>query len=397
MIPAKLIGATFLVTGTTVGAGMLALPIITAGSGFLPTLMILILGWAYMLSCAYLLMRACVRLKKDNDLISMTASTLGKPGQLAVWICYLMLLYALIAAYINGGGTIIAHSISPLLGITIDPKIGMGLFLGIFGILVVLQTKTLDVINRSFMLGLIIMLSFVVLLLIPEVNPEELPKSHPLFVLSTITIIVTAFNFHFIIPRLTQYLEYNKRNLYGVMFAGTGIAFIIYTIWIFLIQSVIPTEGPFGLIEILHSSTPLPELSTRLSEIAQSSWVARGFTGFAFFGIITSFLGASLSLAHFLNDGLQQLGRRVNILFLITGSFIPPLLFALLVPKGFMLALNYAGLFVAILVGILPGLMLIRSHDTKTSRWWIGIAILGALFIIGLEICTTMKWLPTPQ
>ncbi len=42
----KTIGSTLLVAGTTIGAGMLALPLVSATTGFIPTLGMMIVVWA---------------------------------------------------------------------------------------------------------------------------------------------------------------------------------------------------------------------------------------------------------------------------------------------------------------------------------------------------------------
>jgi tyrosine-specific transport protein len=44
-----LVGGTLLVAGTSIGVGMLALPVATAAGGFLPSLMIYFLCWFFML------------------------------------------------------------------------------------------------------------------------------------------------------------------------------------------------------------------------------------------------------------------------------------------------------------------------------------------------------------
>lgn len=48
------LGGVFLVAGTAIGAGMLAIPITTAFSGFLPSLALLAVCWGFMLITALL-------------------------------------------------------------------------------------------------------------------------------------------------------------------------------------------------------------------------------------------------------------------------------------------------------------------------------------------------------
>jgi len=114
-------------------------------------------------------------------------------------------------------------------------------------------------------------------------------------------------------------------------------------------------------------------------------------------------MGVSLSLTDFLADGFKMKKTVVNRLLLIVGSYLPPLLFALFLRHGFILALSYAGVFVAILYGILPVLMVwkARYRDGRTAAFRVigGKTLLlliffGAIAVIFFQIATTLHWLP---
>ncbi|MES2272690.1 MAG: aromatic amino acid transport family protein, partial [Chlamydiota bacterium] len=52
-------GGTLLVAGTSIGAGMLALPVVTASGGFLPALFVYFLCWLFMTCTGLLLLEIC--------------------------------------------------------------------------------------------------------------------------------------------------------------------------------------------------------------------------------------------------------------------------------------------------------------------------------------------------
>ena len=99
---------------------------------------------------------------------------------------------------------------------------------------------------------------------------------------------------------------------------------------------------------------------------------------------LNSFLGCGLSLSHFLKDGLKihnsLKGRLVTLLM----TLVPPILFVLLFPKGFILALDYAGIFVALLLGVLPALMVLygRAHFGHDADYKVKGKTLLPLFVI---------------
>eukprot|EP01066_Platyproteum_vivax_P002681 Platyproteum_vivax@DN1330_c0_g1_i1.p2 len=92
---------------------------------------------------------------------------------------------------------------------------------------------------------------------------------------------------------------------------------------------------------------------------------------------------------------------KISLLVLM---FMPPLLFALFYPSGFVVALGYAGVFVAILYGILPTLMVWRGRyieKRKEKFRVIGgkslllVMFMGSLAIIFFQVAATRGWLPT--
>ena len=147
------------------------------------------------------------------------------------------------------------------------------------------------------------------------------------------------------------------------------IPLLMYVIWQFMILSIIPQEGPHGIIDISKRSNQLEMLSNVLSTDMHIGHVSTLNNSFSFFAIVTSYLGITLALYDFLNDGLKldkyTFGRQIN-LFL---TFIPPFIFALSI-GGFSRAISYAGLMVVVLYVILPACMVwkARYHENLIPK-----------------------------
>jgi tyrosine-specific transport protein len=91
---------------------------------------------------------------------------------------------------------------------------------------------------------------------------------------------------------------------------------------------------------------------------------------FADLALATSFLGVSLGLFDYLSDMFQRsrkVGGRLQS-GLIT--FLPPLAFALFYPQGFVMALGYAGVALAILALIIPALLVWKSREQTPRQPW---------------------------
>lgn len=75
----RTLGGVLLVAGTTIGAGMLALPIVTGFAGFWPSALMLIVFWVFMTYTALLLLEVNLWMEKPGgNMIAMAEMTLGK-------------------------------------------------------------------------------------------------------------------------------------------------------------------------------------------------------------------------------------------------------------------------------------------------------------------------------
>lgn len=101
----RTLGSVFIVAGTTIGAGMLAMPLAAAGVGFSVTLVLLIGLWALMCYTALLLLEVYQHVPADTGLGSLAKRYLGRYGQWVTGFSMMFLMYALTAAYISGAGS----------------------------------------------------------------------------------------------------------------------------------------------------------------------------------------------------------------------------------------------------------------------------------------------------
>ena len=82
----KLIGGILLIVGTSIGGGMLALPIATSYLGFYGSLLLFVGCWLVMTSAALLLLEVNLWLPENSNLISMAKATIGQSGQIVAWL-----------------------------------------------------------------------------------------------------------------------------------------------------------------------------------------------------------------------------------------------------------------------------------------------------------------------
>lgn len=352
MSSTKTVAGILLVTGTTIGAGMLAIPVSTGMAGFGPTLVLFLVYWLLMSYTALCFLEVTLAMKGETNLITIAKRTLGPWGAAFTWVLYLFLLYALTTAYIAGSGPVINYMLAAAFQLELPDWATAVPLLLIFGICVYQGTRSVDLVNRMLMVGLTAAFLAMIVFLSPHVDQHLLGHADWTYFSVGLSVVATSFGFHIIIPSLAVYMERNVKALKQVLIMGSGIPVIVYIVWEALALGIIPLES-------------VKEGYCRGSNGAVLVGAALGSSSFSllanifsFFAIITSFLGVSLSLSDFLADGLHIKKTRRGRLYLYALTFIPPVLFTLLDPRAFLTALEYAGTFgVVVLLGFLPALM----------------------------------------
>lgn len=401
----KTFGSILLVGGTSIGAGMLALPLTTGVAGFFPSAILFFVSFAFMLLSLFYLMEATLMSDKVNaNLITICKERLGSVGECVAWLSFLLLLYSVAAAYLSGGGSLIADVIGSALQCNLSESIGIFLFLAIFGFIVVFETKAVDAINRVCMIGLILSFIFLLVFVTPHVEWEHYKGGSPQYLWAAVPVVILSFTSHIIVPSLRSYLDGNVAKLKKALLFGSLIPLIFYLVWEFLVIGMLPLTGNYGLEAIGGASYPVAGLTEALNVMLGMPWIAIIVGLFSFFALVTSFFGVALSLYDFLADGFRIKKTIKGKALLLLLMFMPPLLFSLFYPSGFVAALGYAGVFVAILYGLLPALMVWHGRyiERKKERFRVfggkfllSIVLIGSVAIIYFQIAATRGWLPT--
>ena len=395
----KLLGSILLISGTTIGAGMLGLPVVTGFAGFFPTLALLFFFWLYMLFTAFLYLEANLAIKGNINLVTMAEHTLGVWGKTIAWVFYLLLLYSLTAAYMAGSAPLFTEAIKYFTGYTIASWAGPLPLVIIFGIFIYLGSGATDYVNRILMFGLIAAYFILAILLPSHTDINLLKHIDNKAVLVSFPLILTAFGFHIIIPTLTNYMRHDEKKMKLALIIGSIIPFVIYVLWEFLILGTVKLSGANSLSQMyIEGQGSTGPLINTLINVLKMPWVATIANIFSFCAIITSFIGVTLSLTDFLTDGFKIKRNKKGRLIACLLTFLPPLIFVYGYQRVFLQALQYAGIFVAILLCILPALMVWRLpkpkfYKTFWGRTLLTLVIIIALGIIGFDIAQEMGFL----
>lgn len=370
----KAAGATLLVAGAMLGAGMLALPLVSAGMGYNMALVALGATWLLMTYTGLMLLEVFLAFPEGSGFDVVALKLLGKKGLWVTNASLMLLLYALTSAYIAGASSTYGADIKQYFGFTVPPVVISALFTLIIGGIVFLSTQAVDQVNRVLFTLKIIVFLLIAICIHPYVNPSYLNTEYDSgrYIYAAVPVFITAFGFHGSIPSMVKYIgRDHPGTLRSVFIIGGLIPLLVYAIWEYCSLGVLPRTGPDSFLALSQRHGSVGMFLDYVHANTPSSLVPSLFSSFTSITLCTSFLCVSLGLfdamASSLNHSDSQKGRLKTALT----TYTPPFVFAWLYPQGFVIALGAAAIFLAILAILFPAMALrkLRVQPGYQPEW----------------------------
>jgi tyrosine-specific transport protein len=370
MMNAKLIGGILLIAGTCIGGGMLGLPIATSQGGILASSLLFIACWILMCFTALLTLEVNLCFPRNSNVISMARATLGKPAEFLCWTVYLFFLYALVSAYIAGGQDVLRGLLQSV-GIEWPAWLAGSVFVLVFGAIVTLGTKHVDLFNRLMMFVKFGSLFVLMTLIANHVHIQNYSSGQAHYLLPALTVVVTSFGFSIIVPSMRAYFHNDIKQVRMAILVGSFIPLLCYLAWEAVIVGAIPLEGDTGLARLMQSAEPVTSLVQSISFYIPADVVVILTKLFTSICILTAFVCVSLGLADYLADGFSVEKQGLNNIIVSLFTFIPPLIIAVFYPRAFILFLSIAGLCCVLLQALMPAMMAwrVRYHQKREMTY----------------------------
>lgn len=392
--PNSILGGVMIVAGTSIGAGMLSLPIISAGMWTSWTMAVLLLSFLMLLGSAYMILHANMEFQPGASFETLVKGTLGKPWNIINGLSVAFVLYILMYAYTSGGGSTIKHALA--LGL---PQGWISL---IFALLLSLciwwGTRVVDRLSIILVAGMVVAFLVVAggmfaafdlktLLLTPAPAVGQSALAQPWFIMAALPYFLTSFSFHASVPSLVKYYGHDPRRVRQCILYGMLVAVVFYGVWILVSFGVL---GRNTLGEVYAAGGNVGHFLAALDKVISQPWIGTVASLFAFLAVVTSFLGAGLGLFDYIADTFgfddSRWGRTKTGLV----TFVPPAIGGVFYPEGFIIAIGFAGLAAAIWSVIIPAAMewkLDRSgadRGSANARLRIGATLTAIVFIYGV-------------
>ena len=358
----KIGSSVALVSGTTVGAGILALASVSQKPGFFPSAIGLIFSWVLMATTGLLFAEVSCNVAKKTTgkketfgILAMSRQLLGRYGAIGAGLVYLFIHYALLIAYIAEAGRGIgetahlASAIGPVLFATV-----------IGGVTAFGSTAVVETMNNTFFA--IVVLAFfglaalgIGLIQFKSLEHFDLNALGPI-----IPIELVALVYHNVVPNVCVQLNYHKSSIRTAVALGSLIPMSMFIVWNFVIlgqirdySAALQLGAALDPIDLLESNQPA----------GNKTFVYTLTTIFSQAAIVTSFIGFYIGLMDFFIDIFPHRSRKDPVLVALV--LVPPTLIAIADPNIFVNALDFAGTYgITVLFGIVPAILAWKLRAT---------------------------------
>ena len=300
----SLAGVVALIVGSTVGAGVLALPAATAEAGILPASGALIGVWILLVCDALLLAEVNVGIMRERDedrlthgrghspvvisLSDMAERTLGTEGKVFASALYSFMSLTVLVAYISKGAEILDGALE------IGPSLAAVMFTaGLGGTICLGGSKVADKLNQMLTYGSLIAFAAFV-----GSGAFYADWSHANWmgstdaVPSTIPIIFLTLAYHDLIPVMCAFLQGDMKQIRRAILIGSSIPLAMFLLW-----NTVALAMAGGDI----TADPLSIIS---EDLGGSASVLLSLFGVSAIG--TSFIGVSLGMSEYLMPFMEN-------------------------------------------------------------------------------------------
>lgn len=401
----KNLGASFLVAGTCIGSGMIALPMVLSSFGLFYSFIFMFSVWLLMYFSSLISLELNLKANKGLALGPLAQHFSGPKAKLIGNLSLKILSTSLMSVYLYGGASIVNSMLGSLgLIATANLPLIISLFALLLSIIFLLPIKGIERCNRYFfivLLGLVVVLIFSLTPLIELKNLPLMAKKNLSFSDFSIAlpVVFTSFGFQVIFHTLTNYCNKDARALKKSFFFGSLLANFVYLLWTFVVLSAIYSHDNHFYDKMSQGNAIVGDLIASLSSVTKwehlelLSWLV------TLLAIFTSAIGVGIGLIGSFEQLFQEKFKqeKTRKILAVVSCLLPPFILAILVPNAFINLLAFAGLILAIIAILLPSYLLLKAkltiynYSILKHKWLIGISIIIAMVVIFCEIYNFFK------
>lgn len=234
-----------IVAGTSVGAGMFSLPIVSTGMWFSWSLLLLCFTWFCMLHSSLMIMETNLNFEPGASFDTFIKATLGKRWNTLNSLTLTFVFYILTYAYISGGGSIVTQTLQGTLGISLPPKLSGLIFALGLAFIVWYSTGLVGRVTAVLVVGMSITFLLAVGGLATSVQLPVLLDNKAVyapFLMAALPYYLTSFGYHGNVPSLMKYYGKEPIRIRQCLVVASLVSLSVYLLWLFVTQGNLPRD-----------------------------------------------------------------------------------------------------------------------------------------------------------
>lgn len=366
--------AIFLIIGVSIGAGILGLPLAAPALGFPINAIILILCWFFMTLGAFYILEISINHTEPIDYLKLCYYGLGKVGKIFSWVFYALLLLMLISVYLQ-----ILKAWALLLitqtamSYTPNETIVLLFMSALYGVLISQKLSRIGRFNIPFTGFLIFSLIIILIVNSFSISGANLSISNDLTILYLLErnptlVMITAFGFAINVPGINMLLNHNTQKVRSVLMTGSAVILLLYFVWMLVSFGVIGMSGEENLLTLSDQHDEGTGVISLLAKISAIPWLSTFSKYFIISAVLSSAFGVGSAAVNFFIDAFNlnysHKKDRYACAFLVVFG---PFLLLSFSPQSLVKLLSISGSLVAISLGIIPALLVVKHRKNSTA------------------------------
>ena len=391
----KRITSTLLVAGMCIGGGTIAIPMVLAKLGIVPSAIITLLVWFLNYYPSLAGMELNLRSEKGLSLGALGKKFSGRGAQIAGELSVKVLSYAALTMYLCGASSIFQKLLEVYLQCEIPIEIIETVMAIVGVILLFFPFKIVASVNNVMFVGFIVIFAVLLGTMLKFVNYGNMPwivRPTIKDALLVCPVIFASFGYQLILHTLRNYNGREAPSIKKSIFIGSFMPALVYIVWSATSLNVIFDSNPEFFGQLIAGEIGVGEFVKELANISSLSNFQILVWWMSILAILTSYVGVGIGLAESMHATFEEhVESRPMCKFLAAlSTIVPAYSIAVIVPNAFIKILGFAGAMVATIGILIPTYLIFKagiqkSYYKELKKWPLLACVIGGFGIILVE------------
>lgn len=393
----KQITSALLVAGTCIGGGTIALPIVLAKIGIIPSVLVTLFIW--LLNYYPSLMGMELNLRSDRGLSLGSLGNLfsGRGIQIVGELSVKLFSYAALTMHLCGTSSIIQRLLEKYLQCEIS-TFAIETFMAIAGIILLsFPFKIISSVNNVMFTGFICVFGILLITMFRFLDFGNMPwflTPTAKDILSMCPVIFASYGHQLVLHAIRDYCGRDAAIIKQGILTGSMIPTIVYMMWPIASLGIIFSMNPEFFVQMTSGKIEVGVFIRELSNISSLPSFQLLVWLMAILAILTSYVGVGIGLAESMNFSLEDHIKSTGFRKLLAAisTIVPAYAVAVIVPDAFVKILGFLGAILVVIGILIPAYLIFKigigdkPYYKELKKWPIIISVICGLIIMFAEI-----------